>query len=73
VPVFLLHGIEDNVIPSSETPLVARDFEARGNRNVRWLLTPFVTHAEVTGAFRWREAWQFLRFWHAVRRTIASP
>jgi dienelactone hydrolase len=61
--VFLLHGRDDNVIPSSETPLVAGSLMARGNPGVRWLLTSIISHAEPAGRPGWREAWALVRFW----------
>ena len=65
VPVFLLHGLEDNVIPSSETPLLADYLRRQGNPNVSWLLTPLVSHATVKPA-RAIEAWRLIRFWKGV-------
>jgi acetyl esterase/lipase len=65
VPVFLLHGSGDNVIPSSETPLLAEYLRQQGNAQVRWLLTPLVSHANITGAAP-AEAWRLVRFWKEV-------
>jgi len=62
VPVFLLHGIEDNVIPSSETPLLAGYLQQHGNARVRWLLTPLLSHANVRPATA-ADAWRLIRFW----------
>jgi acetyl esterase/lipase len=66
VPVFLLHGVEDNVIPSTETPLVAQYLQTRGNRNVDWLLTPILTHARLTSPSSALEAWRLIAFWRGV-------
>ena len=44
-PVFLLHGAADNVIPSTETPLLAAYLAEHGNAGATWLLTPLVSHA----------------------------
>ena len=44
-PVFLLHGIEDNVIPSSESEYLAQDLER--HVPVRLLLTGLISHAEI--------------------------
>ncbi|MEO8480922.1 MAG: hypothetical protein ABI634_01860 [Acidobacteriota bacterium] len=65
-PVFLIHGRDDNVIPSSETPLVAADYARRGNTRVRWLLTPLLSHANLGGAAAVGDAWRLLSFWHQV-------
>ena len=44
VPVFLLHGTEDNVIPSIESEYLAQDL--RGTAPVRLLLSGLISHAE---------------------------
>jgi hypothetical protein len=64
-PVFLLHGSEDNVIPSQETPFIASYLQAHGNSRVEWLLTPLLSHANVkpAGAV---EAWKLIAFWKQV-------
>jgi hypothetical protein len=61
-PVFLLHGTEDNVIPSTETALLADFLEQHGNTRVRWLLTPLLSHAAVRPA-NVDDAWKLIRFW----------
>jgi hypothetical protein len=43
-PVFLLHGVDDTVIPSVETVLLAHHLE--GKAPVRYLLSRLITHAE---------------------------
>jgi dienelactone hydrolase len=43
--VFLLHGLEDNVIPPAEAEYLAADLQ--GHTSVRLLVTPFISHAEV--------------------------
>ena len=50
VPVFLLHGSHDNVIPYTETPQLEAYLRARGNARVTSLLTPLISHAEVGAA-----------------------
>lgn len=69
-PVYLLHGADDNVIPSTEAPLTAADLAARGTTRVRWLLTPLLTHAHLTANAGPRELWQLISFWREVRRTV---
>ena len=44
-PVFLLHGLEDNVIPPVESEYFAEDL--RGHAPVRLLLSGLISHAEV--------------------------
>jgi dienelactone hydrolase len=70
VPVFLLHGADDNVIPSTETPLTAADLMARGTTHVRWLLTPLLTHAHLTTNAGPRELWRLVSFWREAREIV---
>lgn len=70
MPVFLLHGTDDNVIPSTETPLTARDLETAGNRRVRWLTTPLLTHAHLMADAEPDAVRQLLHFWHDVQATV---
>ena len=44
-PIFLLHGVDDNVIPSVETVLLAEHL--KGKARVEGLLSGLITHAEV--------------------------
>jgi len=64
-PVFLLHGSEDNVIPSIETPLIAAYLQAHGNPHVEWLLTPLLSHANVRPAGA-REVWKLIQLWKDI-------
>jgi hypothetical protein len=64
-PVFLIHGSEDNIIPSSETPSLASDLERRGNTSVRFLLTPVLSHATIVGAGA-GDTWRLVQFWTAL-------
>jgi dienelactone hydrolase len=64
-PVFLLHGSGDNVIPASETVALARTLAA-GGANVRALVTPLITHAEVDRAAGAADAWALVGFWADV-------
>jgi predicted esterase len=72
VPVFLLHGDQDNVIPSSETTMAAAYLESQGNHHVRALLTPLVTHANVAERIAFGDAWRLVRFWKELLSTSAS-
>jgi pimeloyl-ACP methyl ester carboxylesterase len=62
-PVFLLHGLDDNVIPSSETPFAAAYLESHGNVRVRWLLTPLLTHADLAASPSFVDTWRLVQFW----------
>ena len=63
--VYLLHGMDDNVIPAIESALLARTLRDRGV-NVRFLATPMVTHASVEHSALASSAWDLVRFWSAV-------
>ena len=63
VPVFLLHGTDDNIIPSAETPLTADYLKTHGNADVEWLETPLLSHANVQSARRLSDAWRLIAFW----------
>jgi pimeloyl-ACP methyl ester carboxylesterase len=66
-PVFLLHGADDNVIPSTETPAAAAYLAAHGNDHVRWLLTPYLTHATVVDRHEGiADGWRLVSFWTAM-------
>ena len=72
-PVFLLHGRDDNVIPSTEMPLLAADLRARGNALVTALMTPVLTHATLQPHVSAGDAWALVRFWRAVFATAVLP
>jgi hypothetical protein len=65
-PVFLLPGLDDNVIPSTETPLLAAAYERQGHHDVRWLLTPLITHAHLRTSPAPGDAWRLVRVWEAL-------
>jgi len=63
-PVFLLHGTDDNVIPSVETVLLGEFLQ--GKSPVHGLLSGLITHAEVNRAPTATEAWRLASFWRQV-------
>ena len=63
-PVFLLHGVDDNVIPSVETVLLAEHL--RGKAEVTGLLSGLITHAEVNRTPSLTEVWRFAEFWRGM-------
>ncbi len=63
-PVFLLHGADDNVIPSIETVLLGEYLQ--GRTPVTGLLSGLITHAEVDRAPTASEAWRLASFWRQV-------
>jgi dienelactone hydrolase len=60
-PVFLLHGVEDNVVPAVESLRLAKHLEPR--TTVRVLLTPLISHAEVDRPATAAEVLALVRFW----------
>jgi len=73
VPVFLLHGEADNVIPSSETPRLAGYLRDHGNAHVDWLLTRLISHADVTPAASAGDTWRLVRFWTRLLAASSAP
>jgi len=69
VPVFLLHGADDNIIPSTETPLLAQYLQSNGNTHVQWLLTPLVSHADVSANVPFADVWKLIAFWKVLLST----
>ena len=62
VPVYLLHGSGDTVIPAAESELLAARLREAGG-DVELLSTPLITHAEVDRPPSIREIWKLIRFW----------
>lgn len=65
-PVFLLHGVDDNVIPSVETVLLAEHL--KGKARVKGLLSGLITHAEVNRTATSIEVWRLASFWQALMK-----
>lgn len=66
-PVYLLHGLEDTVIPAVESALLAESLRARG-ANVHLLLSGLITHAEVSKDVPAAEVVKLISFWASVLR-----
>jgi hypothetical protein len=62
--VYLLHGAEDNVIPSIETVLLTSHL--RGKTEVHALLSGLITHAEVDRSAAAIEVWRLIGFWRSL-------
>jgi hypothetical protein len=60
-PVYLLHGADDNVIPSIETVLLGEYLRDRAA--VVGLLSGLITHAEVNRPPTLAEVWRLASFW----------
>lgn len=63
-PIYLLHGVDDNVIPSVETVLLAEHL--RGKAEVHGLLSGLITHAEVNRTASAKEVWRLAQFWRGI-------
>jgi dienelactone hydrolase len=70
VPVFLLQGQNDTVIPPSETPRLAAYLESRGTPSVRWLLTPVLSHVGVDTRVSVSDWWRLIRFWRELEDAL---
>jgi len=66
VPVFLMHGSTDNVIPSSEAPLLADYLRSHGTPGVTMLVSPFLTHASIAAQINLSETGRLVYFWRNV-------
>ena len=64
-PVYLLHGIDDTVIPAVETRLLA-DHLKKHNAEVHALLSGLITHAEVDKSAAAVETWRLVGFWASL-------
>jgi dienelactone hydrolase len=73
VPVFLLHGAGDNVIPATESEAIAAYLAAAGNTRVTLLLTPLLTHADAKPSDRVEDVWRLVSFWTRLWRSFDGP
>lgn len=60
-PVFLLHGLGDNVVPAVESEYLAEDL--RGAAPVRLLLSGLISHAEADQPMRVADVLELAGFW----------
>lgn len=65
-PIFLLHGADDNVIPSVETVLLAHHLAPKAD--VTGLLSGLITHAEVNRTPGAVEVWRLASFWRQIMK-----
>jgi dienelactone hydrolase len=64
VPVFILHGASDNVIPASEALWIARDLPPGAPRSV--LVSPLIGHVELEGKPSAADRWAAVHFVAAI-------
>jgi len=67
VPVFLLHGEGDNVIPASESEWLAREVPREQLRAV--LVSPAISHVETGGKPTLADEWRLVHFLTQVLAT----
>ena len=72
VPVFLLHGADDNVIPPTESEELQRYLTGAGNDDVELLLTPLLTHADARADVGMADVWRLVRFWTRMWKTFTA-
>ena len=60
-PVFLLHGLEDNVVPAVESEYLAEDL--RGHAPVRLLVSGLISHAEADQPMHAKDVLELAGFW----------
>jgi hypothetical protein len=60
-PVFLLHGLADNVVPAVESEYLAEDL--RGSAPVRLLLSDLISHAEADRPMHATDVLELAGFW----------
>jgi hypothetical protein len=65
MPIYLMHGDEDNVIPAAESAMLYRYLQSKG-ADVHLLLTRVVTHAEVNKTAAATEGLKLIAFWAAI-------
>ena len=65
VPIYLMHGDEDNVIPAAESAMLYRYLQSKG-ADVHLLLTRVVTHAEVNKTAAATEGLKLIAFWASI-------
>jgi pimeloyl-ACP methyl ester carboxylesterase len=68
VDVFLLHGAEDDVIPSSETLWLENEIPRAYLKAV--LITPAVAHVDPEAQIKLHDQWQLISFMAAVFREL---
>jgi dienelactone hydrolase len=66
-PVYLLHGMDDTVIPATESALLAEHLRHKG-ADVHLLLSGLVSHAEVNSDVPVSEVLKLVSFWASVLR-----
>ena len=67
VPIYLLHGDDDSVIPAAESAILGEFLRKRGVE-AHVLLSGLITHAEVDRSAAASETWKLVRFWASVLR-----
>jgi len=70
VPVYLLHGAGDTVIPASETLWLAKDIPPAHVKAV--LVSQALVHVDMDAKVTWQEQWQLVDFMAQVLDATAK-
>lgn len=70
VPVFIVHGSEDNVIPYPESLWLAQDVPSAALRGV--LITPAFTHVDPRGRAGWKDQLRLVDFMARILRAASN-
>lgn len=71
VPVFLLHGAGDTVIPASETLWLEKDVPPEDLKAV--LVSPALVHVNMDAKVTWQEEWELVEFMSQVLSAADNP
>ena len=72
VPVYLLHGEGDNIIPAAETQWMESELPATTLKAA--LITPVLSHIDVNGAYPgWLDNLRLVHFFSLIIRAAESP
>lgn len=71
VPVFLLHGAGDTVIPASETLWLEKDVPPEDLKAV--LVSQALVHVDMDAKVTWQEEWQLVEFMSQVLSAADNP
>jgi pimeloyl-ACP methyl ester carboxylesterase len=70
--VYVLHGLDDNVIPSEEALWLQKDLPP--GRLKQLLISPLVSHVNIAGnATSWKDKWSLVYFMYKVHRAALAP
>ncbi len=72
-PVYILHGLDDDVIPSEEALWLRQDLAQSGKLR-RIVISPLVSHVSIQGnSITWKDKWSLVYFMYAVHGAMLDP